>query len=202
MGAFLRNHAGVIQAALGVVILLLLIVWFSSPVYWVACTLTVLAASLFRAWLSYFSIREEAREEGRRFLGWGCIPQAIPCAPLALVHPVGHRLGCYVCIGFKRGKGTVPRGGETLCLVSCACLLVVASLLSAFFVTGHRCLLFGVVYISCIFPQWRSSRRNVNMQKRTPPVLWDGRRSLIRKPAWCWGNTTPKFPDNPNPAAP
>ena len=70
MGAFLRNHAGVIQAALGVVILLLLIVWFSSPVYWVACTLTVLAASLFRAWLSYFSIREEAREEGRRFLGW------------------------------------------------------------------------------------------------------------------------------------
>ncbi len=70
MGAFLRNHAGVIQAGLGVVILLLLVVWFSSPVYWVACTLTVLAASLFRAWLSYFSIREEAREEGRRFLGW------------------------------------------------------------------------------------------------------------------------------------
>lgn len=70
MGAFLRNHAGVIQAGLGVVILLLLVVWFSSPVYWVACTLTVLAASLFRAWLSYFSIREEAREEGRKFLGW------------------------------------------------------------------------------------------------------------------------------------
>lgn len=68
MGAFLRNHAGVIQAALGVVILLLLIVWFSSPVYWVACTLTVLAASLFRAWLSYFSIGKKRGRKGGVFL--------------------------------------------------------------------------------------------------------------------------------------
>ena len=33
MGAFLRRHAGVIQSALYVIILLLLIVFFCAPVY-------------------------------------------------------------------------------------------------------------------------------------------------------------------------
>lgn len=40
MGAFLRRHAGVIQSALYVIILLLLIVFFCAPVYEVACIFT------------------------------------------------------------------------------------------------------------------------------------------------------------------
>lgn len=70
MGAFLRRHAGVIQSALYVIILLLLIVFFCAPVYEVACIFTVVVACAFRAWLSFYSCREEAREEGRTFLGW------------------------------------------------------------------------------------------------------------------------------------
>ena len=70
MGAFLRRHAGVIQSALYVIILLLLIVFFCAPVYEVACIFTGLVVCCFRAWLSFYSCREEAREEGRTFLGW------------------------------------------------------------------------------------------------------------------------------------
>ena len=54
------------------------------------------------------------------------------------------------------GKGTVPRAGNPLFgIVRVPSQLSLLCL--ALFCYRYRCLLFGVVYAGCIFPQWRSS---------------------------------------------